>query len=212
LAKHAKGDLIGSIADYTKAIELDAEDAHAYANRAATKMEQGDRKGAFADCEKAIEISPKDGWCSYMRGCLRYDTREWKDALVDYRQALEKGGLPDYAQIRITLVRGRQGDGAAAREDLKKYLKDRSAGKSGDLKAKIMSFLAGDLAEKDLLEVADTPARKCEVFYYVGSSALIAGDKAKASDYLKKSVESGQMAHYEYRSARADLEFLTTGK
>jgi lipoprotein NlpI len=175
-------------------------------------MAKGDREGAFADCEKAIEMSPKDGWCSYMRGCLRYETRDWKGALDDYRQALQKGGLPDYAQIRITLARGRQGEEAAAREELKRYLKDRKAGKAGDLKGRVLSYLAGDLAEKELLGDADTPARKCEVYYYVGSRHLIAGDKAKAAEFLKKTLETGQKAHYEYRSAQADLDDLNAGK
>jgi tetratricopeptide (TPR) repeat protein len=42
LAKKAKGDLDGAIADYTKAIAIKADDAAAYNNRGSAKQAKGD--------------------------------------------------------------------------------------------------------------------------------------------------------------------------
>ena len=56
VAKQAKGDSDGAIADYTKAIELKPDFAMAYYNRGLAKGAKGDLDGANADHTKAIEI------------------------------------------------------------------------------------------------------------------------------------------------------------
>ncbi len=58
VAKEKKGDLVGAIADYSKAIELDPKDTIAYFNRGGAKQMKGDLDGAIADYSKAIELNP----------------------------------------------------------------------------------------------------------------------------------------------------------
>jgi len=58
LAKKKKGDFEGSIADHTKAIQLQPDDARAYSNRGLAKKAQGDLDGAIADYTKAIQLQP----------------------------------------------------------------------------------------------------------------------------------------------------------
>ncbi|MGB6929404.1 MAG: tetratricopeptide repeat protein, partial [Syntrophobacteria bacterium] len=48
------------IADSTKAIEKNPDDAEAYRERASAWEEKGDYDQAIADCTKAIEINPDD--------------------------------------------------------------------------------------------------------------------------------------------------------
>ena len=58
--KYDKGDLSGAIADYTKAINIDSQDANAFYNRALAKHDSEDYSGAIADYTSAIKINPND--------------------------------------------------------------------------------------------------------------------------------------------------------
>ena len=50
----------GAIRDYTKAIELDPNDANAYYNRGVSKENLGDLNGACADWKKAAALGHKN--------------------------------------------------------------------------------------------------------------------------------------------------------
>ena len=52
------GDPDGAIADYSRAIELDSDDADAYYSRGNAKSELGDHYGAIADYSRTIELTP----------------------------------------------------------------------------------------------------------------------------------------------------------
>ena len=58
-AKYLQGDYDGAIADYSRAIELDPDDAAAYYNRGNAKSELDDYHGAIADYSRAIELDPE---------------------------------------------------------------------------------------------------------------------------------------------------------
>ena len=53
-------DYYGAIADYTKAIELDPNNANAYYNRGLSKLNLKNYYGAIADNTKAIELDPNN--------------------------------------------------------------------------------------------------------------------------------------------------------
>ena len=52
------GRLDSAIADYSKAIELNSDDASLYAARGFVYLKKGDKDGAVADFSKAIEMKP----------------------------------------------------------------------------------------------------------------------------------------------------------
>jgi tetratricopeptide (TPR) repeat protein len=58
-AKYPLKDYRGAIQDYSKAIELDPEYAHAYYYRGNAKVNLKDYRGAIQDYSKAIELDPK---------------------------------------------------------------------------------------------------------------------------------------------------------
>src|SRR5215510_8125917 len=60
VAKKAKGDFEGAIADYNLAIELDPKYSAAYFHRGIAKQAKGDLKGAIGDINGAIERNDQD--------------------------------------------------------------------------------------------------------------------------------------------------------
>ena len=79
----------GAIADYTKAIELNPNDAIAYYNRAREKDILKDYYGSIADNTKAIELNPNDASAFNNRGNAKVDLKDHKGAIADYTKAIE---------------------------------------------------------------------------------------------------------------------------
>lgn len=80
-----------TIADFTKAIELDPNDANAYYNRAvAKKAFFQDGSGAIADFTKVIELIPNDAEAYLRRGLVKNNgLHDYRGAIADYTKAIE---------------------------------------------------------------------------------------------------------------------------
>ena len=89
VAKKAKGDLAGAIADYNRAIELDPKYAAAYYNRGLAKKAKGDLDGAIADYNRAIELDPKLAIAYNNRGIAKEAKGDLDGAIADYNRAIE---------------------------------------------------------------------------------------------------------------------------
>jgi tetratricopeptide (TPR) repeat protein len=84
-----------AIADYTSAIELDAEYATAYYNRASAYHNLGDYEQAIADYTSAIELDVKyteDADFYFYRGLAYENLGDYKRAIADYTNAIELDG------------------------------------------------------------------------------------------------------------------------
>jgi lipoprotein NlpI len=106
------------------------------------------------------------------------------------------------------------GEGEAANTELQTYLRGRTTRKADDWASKIGHFLAGQLAEPELLAAAKNEVKKteagqlCEAYFYAGSKHLFAGDKAVARDYFQKAIATDRKDFAEYTSAVAELKYL----
>jgi len=90
LAKEAKGDHDGAIADFNCAIELCPKQPRAYMDRGFAKQAKGDVDGAIADYNRAIELAAKLGFF-----CM-------DGTIADYNRAIEL----DPKQPRAYMNRG----------------------------------------------------------------------------------------------------------
>src|SRR5436190_22500481 len=88
IARRAKGDLDGAIADYDRAISLSPAYALAYYNRGIARGDRGDREGAIADYNKAVELNPAYASAYYNRGNVRRERGELDEAIADYTKAI----------------------------------------------------------------------------------------------------------------------------
>jgi tetratricopeptide (TPR) repeat protein len=82
-------DYKGAIADYTKAIKIDSENALAYFKRGAIKDYLKDFKGAITDYTKAIMIDPKNALSYIGRGRAKATLEDYKGATEDYTKAIK---------------------------------------------------------------------------------------------------------------------------
>lgn len=89
LYKQKKGDNQGAIEDYTKAIQLNPNNATAYNNRGFVRLSLGDNRGAIADYTKAIQLDPDDVTAYYFRGSARSELGEKQGAISDYTIAIQ---------------------------------------------------------------------------------------------------------------------------
>ena len=89
------GDYVGAIADYTKAIRLNPDDADAYNNRGIAKDELGQHLAAISDYDKAIQLKPDDADAYNNRGLAKANLGQHFSAISDYDIAIRL--KPDYA-------------------------------------------------------------------------------------------------------------------
>jgi tetratricopeptide (TPR) repeat protein len=107
------------IAEYTKAIEHDPNDADAYHNRGDYYRAKDDKDRAIADYTKAIELKPNDV-ASYLNRGLAYAPYDRDRAMADFTKAIEI--WPDYphAYFWRGMYYDYQGDKDRAIADLRK--------------------------------------------------------------------------------------------
>ncbi len=93
-----KGDLSGSIFNWTLTIEIDAKDPNAYYSRAIVKNELYTWKLALKDYDKAIEIAPKFVSALINRGGLKDENGDYQGAIADYETVLKLDQLDQEAK------------------------------------------------------------------------------------------------------------------
>ncbi len=176
-----------------------------------THFDLADFDAAAAGCAAVLASGPHPG-ALQLRGIVRFAEGNWSAADADLSQALTLARRPhdEYFEFFRLLARRRLG----VDEHLKDFTVVVTGWRPGWGKS-IGRYLGGQLTEERLLAEADfstgTPTqkeRRCEAYFYIGVTALIAGDAAKAQSYFQRCIETGVINFYEYRLARAELARL----
>ncbi len=90
LKEHAT-DYVGAIADFTKVIEINANNEQAYFKRANVYfMFHKDYAKAIEDYDKALEIRPLDEEFLDMRACAKFELGDLQGSLADLNQIIEQ--------------------------------------------------------------------------------------------------------------------------
>ena len=84
-----------TIADYTKAIELDPKSAKAYAVRGDAYKRLKQFYKAIADYTKAIELDPKDAKAYNNRGIAYRELKKFDKAITDFTKAIDLDSKSD---------------------------------------------------------------------------------------------------------------------
>jgi lipoprotein NlpI len=219
LAKNARGDFDGAIADYDKAIALNPGYVQAYSDRGLAKEAKGDLNGAIADFNQVLALAPKFSKAYYFRGTAKEAKGDFTGALADYDHAiaLTKDG-DEYPRFFRFLTKRR-----LHRDDALAELAGEVANWADyGWPVTVGRYLTGALPEKDFLTQAGTvPAnypqaqaarrvteQQCEAYYYIGMTRLLAGDTAAAKEFFQKCLATNVPNFFEYIFARAELARL----
>ena len=120
-AKQKQGNYIGAIADLTKLLEINPQDAKAYNERGIAKNALKDYLGAIADFTKAIEINPRDAYIYFdNRAGVKIEMGDYRGVVFDTTKTIEI--KPNYtnAYERRGIAKQYLGDDRGACADYKK--------------------------------------------------------------------------------------------
>jgi tetratricopeptide (TPR) repeat protein len=182
--KDQKGDHDGAIAEFSRALELDPNNALLYTRRAGARKSKGDQNGAIADATHALEIDPKVRAAYLIRGNAFLNKGASDRALDDFDRALEL----DSKDSGVFAVRGfarlTENDfvGAAAEADRAIvldsslapafHLRGLAAGFQGDFAAAVLNFdRAIKLDSKNASLYAARGAAKAELGDRMGAAS-----------------------------------------
>ena len=160
-------DKEGSIAHYSKAIELDPQMAVAYNNRGTVHSDSGDFELALQDFNRAIELDPDDAVAYMNRGLIHSDSGDLEIAICDFNKAIEL----DSRYITAYNNRGNahidNGDFQSALQDFDKAIELASDDDDFAYFNRGLAFLIlgeNDRAKSDLAEAIDIGADVSAVF------------------------------------------------
>src|SRR5262249_9957670 len=97
----ARGDLVGAIAAYQKAIECDPKFTSAHNNLGGTLKARGDLEGAIAAYRQATACDPKHAKAHYGLGLALEDKNDLTGAIASYRAAIKAD--PKYPEAHCSL-------------------------------------------------------------------------------------------------------------
>jgi tetratricopeptide (TPR) repeat protein len=87
--KYKNQDYLGSIHEYSKAIQLNPNEALAFCCRGVAYYRLGDGQNAMIDYTKSIELDPNLEIAYYRRGFLYYVAKDYLNAIADYNKSIE---------------------------------------------------------------------------------------------------------------------------
>ena len=98
--KIKKEDYYGAILDFTKAIEIQPNNALLYSIRSYPKFLLKDYYGAISDLNKAIKIEPNKGSFYKLRGNTKLMLNEGQGACIDWSKAASLGDKDGISNIK----------------------------------------------------------------------------------------------------------------
>jgi lipoprotein NlpI len=203
------GDANSALIAIKRAIAMKADDSSFYDELAVLQLAAGDVADASAAVDKAISID--NGYWSGTAVITYYlaGDREKAGAMID-RGYKEQPSYP-YWPIWRALVQKSAGDEAGAQQTLAAGL--RIVGTRWP--APLIKFMAGGLSESKLRGFANTGDQRtrseqlCEVEFYRGELAYLAGDKATAKAAMRAATTARIYYYLEDAAAHARLAQLS---
>jgi carboxyl-terminal processing protease len=203
------GEFDAARVDVARAIEMKSDEVAYYDQLAAIDLAKGDATAAVADVERGVAVS-QDYWGG--AAILAYYLVGKFDRTIAMAEAGQKSD-PAYPYFTIwkALAQRASGDKIGAIDTLNA---GRAAIGTSDWPAPLMDYLAGRISESKLraLAASNNPKvhseRLCEINFYSGELAYIAGDEAAARTALRAAVDSRIFHYLELVAAKARLAQL----
>ena len=112
-----KGDLSGSIFNWTIALEINPNDPNSYYSRAIVKNELHTWKSAIRDYDRAIELAPEFIDAIVNRGTVKDENQDYDGAIEDYNKVIALDENYSMAYFNRGNTKYNKGDKSGACED-----------------------------------------------------------------------------------------------
>ena len=215
--EEAREALKEAVADSRQA--LDPKSATDRTELSQLLRELGEVDAADKELAEAIKLNRQvaANWFANQAHRL-YVEKKWEKSLEFNRRALDIDPLrPGQRPVYVWLARAWIKESEAATAELAAVLDEKKLPME-DWDARIASFLAGRIAEEDLLKSAETSdekttkGRRCEAYCFAAERRQILGDLEGAKDFYRRCVELNQKNYLETHLAQKRLEELEKKK
>jgi lipoprotein NlpI len=201
-----KGERFGGLADLAYALTLQPDFVPSYVDRAWVRVSDRDLPGALSDFDKAVAVQPDLARLHLGRGVVAYLAGDDAKASADFTAVVQATSQAPYAVLWLALTEKRHpGAGGDALEsglaalDLQQW------------PGPVIRFIRGEISSEDLAASASNPdpeiAQKqdCELSFYQGVVAGIAGDHASAKTRFEHARSVCSPENLESHAAEAEL-------
>ncbi len=205
------GKIKEAFADIDDALQIEPDMPYAISARAALHMDTGEIDAALADAEESVRLDPKSGGHLALRGTVKHIKGDLAGAIADYRAAGRLDPSEPFDPLLLYLALSEAGKPAEAKAALRDLM---TRWPDTEWPGPLAHRLLGDISDQELQQAAAQGTevlRKYQDFdwhFYLGATAMIGGDKARAKDYLEHVVATDMRQFLEYNIARMFLERL----
>ena len=208
-----KGDHLAAVRDYHTAAKTNPKlwQAHEGLARSLCALRRYNEAAAiYAALTKQVTLTEFGPIWRIEKAFTMTCAGRWKEAVAGWQAVVKDKDLP-LVRANLYTVQCRLGNKNAATKALRAYA---AKTKQSDWQGSVTRYLAGRIDEKTFLQLSQhsdkavQAARTSRAYYYIGSSNLILGSKAKAGEAFKKCVQIGSTQRresWEYRMALAEL-------
>jgi lipoprotein NlpI len=203
------GDFGGALDDVKHAIDMKTGSSDAYNELSFIELVQGDPGAAVKAADQALAVDPT--FWSTSAFAVYYFGGAMDKAADQAERSIKAGPDYPYAWVWKSLVQRARGDIAGANESIASGLK---AIKPTEWPTPMLQFMAGKISESRLQELAAAgdlktrTERLCEISFYRGELAYLAGDKSLARAAMQVAIGTRVYYYVEYAAAKARLAQL----
>lgn len=212
LGRMARGQFDSAVDDFNKALDIDPYLAAAFHHRGEARFYQGRNEDAVADFDRALDLDLRVAPILKSRALAEFILGQFAAAARDLAAAVKADAADPYAALWLFLAQHRTGAernaiGATLRQQM-------SALDAAKWPMAVLRFYVGEIDEPTLRAAVDTgdgaerKRRLCDIDFYAGEQALIAGDLVTAKALLQAAATGCPIATAEFTAAKTELARL----
>jgi lipoprotein NlpI len=198
-----------ALADYDEALRLLPDDQETLSAAAVNAFMRGDHARARELGARILQRTPADTETHSTLGLTEYSSGDYQAAIGHWKAWLADDTAHGRGYPALWLYLSSRHAGQDGGTAMQPYLSDLAA---PEWPNQVVQWFAGtgsyDQALKAARDNQNDPSRLCELYFYAGEKSLLDGDKAKAREYFRKSVDTGVVEFNEYALAQRALAAL----
>ena len=198
-----------ALADYDEALRLVPDDQEALQAATVNAFMRADYARARELGQRILQRTPADTDIHGTLGLTEYSSGDYQAAIGHWKAVLadDMSRNRGYPALWMYLSNRHAGqDGVAAVQPYQSSLT------APEWPNQVVQWFTGTGSYEQALKAArdngDDPSRLCELYFYAGEKFLLDGDKAKAREYYRKSIDTGVVEFNEYSLAQRALAAL----